>query len=448
MKQAIVKTTEIELGDRFRKEYGDIEELALSIKENGLINPIAVQSDDGNPPYQLAAGGRRFAACMHLGMEEIPCNIYDHPLSELELRSIELEENIRRKDLTFQEEVNLKRDIFRLQEEIHGRKVSTSPDASGVSQRDVAKMLGKDPGAFSRDVKLAEVMEAMPDIGWDKCKNKTEAFKILANIEEKYVRGEIAKRARETMGEPSSKALMDAYMVMDFFEHVKKLPDRTFDLVEIDPPYGIDLPQLKLHSGGGSSGGDKFLVNYGSSYNEIASSQYEEFVRVVLAELYRVMSDDSWLVMWYGPEPWAEMVFNAIINAGFKTRRLPGIWTKSGGQCNHPDIYLASCYENFYYAYKGHAVINLNKRGRSNLFDFSPVSPTKKIHPTERPIELVKEILSVFAHEGARVYVPFCGSGNTLAAADELGMYPIGCDLGQEYKDAYVTRLLLKEEGK
>ena len=99
MTLGIIKREEIEVGDRWRKDYGDIEELAISIKEKGLINPITVSTKEGGG-YILAAGGRRMTALDLLECEDIPCRIYDHPLNDLELLSIELEENIRRKDLT------------------------------------------------------------------------------------------------------------------------------------------------------------------------------------------------------------------------------------------------------------------------------------------------------------------------------------------------------------
>ena len=99
----------------------------------------------------------------------------------------------------------------------------------------------------------------------------------------------------------------------------------------------------------------------------------------------------------------------------------------------------------FYYVKKGDAKINLEKRGRSNVFNFPPVFPAKKIHPTERPVELIEELLDVFAWEGSRVLVPFAGCGNTLVAAYNKKMFPIGYDLSPEYKEGYVSRIMLEE---
>lgn len=439
MKLDIIKMELIDIGNRYREEYGDVEGLADSIKRNGLICPIAIYSETGKPPFYLAAGGRRFFAHVTLGRDEIPCRIYDHKLSELELRSIELEENIQRKDLEFAEEVKLKREIHNLQVAIHGEKTSTSLDAGGHSLRDTAKLLGKSHATVSLDIKLADAMDDFPEVEWDKCKNKSEAMKVLNRMEEGMIRAEISKRAMAVEGSSTKRKMMDSYIVGDFFDQVKKIPDGTFDLVEIDTPYAIDIPKLRKAAGKG----DKFLLNYGDSYNEVSKDEFELFAAAVMVELYRVMNNHSWLIWWLAHD-WENVIHNLLINAGFKTNRVSAVWVKPQGQTLQPDMYLANSHERFYYARKGDAVISPERRGRSNVFDFPLVSPSKKIHPTERPIELVTELLTVFGSSGSRVYVPFCGSGNTLLAAYNLKMYPIGVDLGKEYKDGYVTRIMTR----
>ena len=110
-------------------------------------------------PYILLAGGRRFDAARLAEIEEIPVRIYTKVLDDLEMRSIELEENIQRKDLDFIEDCNLKREIHRLHIAIHGAKVSTSPDASGWSMRDTANLIGRDHKTVSMDIKLADAVE-------------------------------------------------------------------------------------------------------------------------------------------------------------------------------------------------------------------------------------------------------------------------------------------------
>jgi len=438
-KLAFVKLDDIKFGNRRREDYGAVDELAKSISERGLIHPIAVQSDTGDPPYVLAAGGRRYLAHKLLGRSEIACRIYDHPLTELELKAIELFENIDRKDLTPQEDCYLKRDIHNLMVEIHGKKVSTTPGADGWSMRDTAHALGKSVSTISEDIKLADAAEKMPHLELDKCKTKKEALKTIERFEQTIVRGELAKRAEKELGTDNTK-LAQSYIVKDFCEGVKDIPTGSIDLVEIDPPYAIDLPGIKKSD-------LSYKATYGETYNEIDKKIYGEFIINTLSECYRVMKPDSWLLMWFGPEPWFEKIFDAINTCGFKCRRIPALWTKGEqpGQCFQPSIYLGNSYEMFFYARKGSPTIK--KQGRKAQFDYPPVDPAKKVHPTERPVELMEEVLSTFAWEGSRVLVPFAGSGNTLIAAHNLKMLPIGYDLSEEYRDAFVARLVGKEIG-
>jgi site-specific DNA-methyltransferase (adenine-specific) len=435
-----IPISEIESIDRSRTELGDLDELVNSFKKYGIIQSLAVatkQDGDGGTPYRLLAGGRRYAAAIQAGIELVPVKIYTEELSEMHMKSIELEENLRRKDLTFIEKCRLTREINDLQVALYGRKISTSPDAPGHSMRDTADMLNVSPMTVVNDIKLATAMEQFPDLDWGGCKNQSEALKVLAKFEERVVRADLSSRASELMKSSKTKKIIDSYILGDFFEKVKGVPNNSIDLVEIDPPYGIDLPNMKKEHNS----------NYGDSYNEVDASIYIKFIGDTLTESYRIMKEDSWLIFWFGPEPWFDIIYSLIKQSGFETRRLCGIWTKNNGQTKHPDIYLAQAYEMFYYARKGNAVINLDKRGRGNIFDFSPVSPTNKIHPTERPVPLMEEILRTFTWEGSRVIVPFAGSGNTLRAAYNLNMFPLGYDLSKEYKDSFTVRVLNEEKG-
>ena len=131
----------------------------------------------------------------------------------------------------------------------------------------------------------------------------------------------------------------------------------------------------------------------------------------VFEDGYRVMAPHSWLICWFAPEPWFDIIYKAILKVGFETTRMCGIWTKrTTGQNMAPSIRLSNSYEMFFYAWKGRPA--LNKAGRSNEFNFSPVPPNQKTHPTERPIELTTEMYDTFAFPGSRVLIPFLGSGN------------------------------------
>jgi len=58
--------------------------------------------------------------------------------------------------------------------------------------------------------------------------------------------------------------------------------------------------------------------------------------------------------------------------------------------------------------------------GRLNVFGYAGLTPSQKIHPTERPIALIEDILKTLAPPGTKVLVPFLGSGATIRAAFNL----------------------------
>ena len=66
--------SQIRVGTRIRKDNGDLAELAESIRQDGLLNPIIVRKT-GNDSYRLLAGCRRLKACRMLKMTHIECII-------------------------------------------------------------------------------------------------------------------------------------------------------------------------------------------------------------------------------------------------------------------------------------------------------------------------------------------------------------------------------------
>lgn len=90
----LVDIDKIIVGDRIRKDFGDIEELAEDIKQNGLINPPTV-----NKEYQLLAGERRLRACKSLGWTQIEVHMLDTKDEAHDL-AIEMSENNMRRNFT------------------------------------------------------------------------------------------------------------------------------------------------------------------------------------------------------------------------------------------------------------------------------------------------------------------------------------------------------------
>ncbi len=97
-----LKISDIEIGPRHRKDFGDIDGLVANIKENGLLQPIGVTRDN-----VLIFGQRRLMAINSLKWETIPCSILD-------IESIvigEHTENEMRKDFTMTERDAIRREI-------------------------------------------------------------------------------------------------------------------------------------------------------------------------------------------------------------------------------------------------------------------------------------------------------------------------------------------------
>ena len=65
-----IKITDIKVGDRYRKDLGDLTLLANSIGEIGLLHPIVINQDN-----QLIAGERRLETCKSLGWNEVDVHV-------------------------------------------------------------------------------------------------------------------------------------------------------------------------------------------------------------------------------------------------------------------------------------------------------------------------------------------------------------------------------------
>lgn len=426
-KVAMIQREKIVVSDRARQEYGDLEELESSLKTDGLIQPLAVAKVD-DEKFRLLAGERRFLVLEKNGVDEIPVRIFSDELSDIEMKSIELSENFYRKDFEYWEKDALIKEIHQLKQEIHGVK-GPGPDSKGHGLNDTAALAGTTRPHVSTAIKRAEAREAFPEL-FENCKTQKDASKILKKMDEALVKETIAAKLAKEDKSKTFNQIAKCFVIGDFFESVKQIPDGIMHLVEIDPPYAIDLNQAKK-----ADGESKYIKD---NYNEVPKDEYQVFLSNLFAECYRVMSDHSWLICWFAPEPWFDIIYQELSNNGFDTLRMCGIWTKPGGQSKRPEMHLANSYEMFFYAWKGRPA--LNKPGRSNNFNFPPVPPNQKVHPTERPIELMKELYDTFAFPGSRVLIPFLGSGNGILAAHQLGLSPIGFELSKSYKDSFLIK--------
>ena len=233
-----VPVASISTGERFRKDYQDIEKLMDDIQKHSLIHPIAVL-ERGPDDWLLLAGGRRFTACKNLGFETIAAHVFEGPMDELEIREIELCENISRADLTFVERAKLTEQIHSLQIAKYGQAIGSG--GGKASTRNTAELIGRSHTTVEQDLELARALQSMPSIA--AAKNKSEALKLWNKEKEKILREELATRLENkkasTPVELRQRQLSDNYVIGDFFEHSALFPAETFHVCEVDPPYGI-----------------------------------------------------------------------------------------------------------------------------------------------------------------------------------------------------------------
>ncbi|HHU91882.1 MAG TPA: nucleoid occlusion protein [Halanaerobiaceae bacterium] len=113
----------------------EIDELALSIKNYGVIQPIIVREKDKG--YELVAGERRYRACLALGLKEIPAIVKE--IDDPELAEIALVENLQRKDLSFLEEARAYQQLIKI---------------FGLTQRELAEKIGKSQSTIANKLRL------------------------------------------------------------------------------------------------------------------------------------------------------------------------------------------------------------------------------------------------------------------------------------------------------
>lgn len=436
-----IPPNEVLTGERFRKDVDLDDEFLESIRAKGILQPISI-----TPDKTLIAGGRRLAAATKLGLSTIPA-VVRAVEGELDLRECELLENALRKDLRWYDRTDLVQRIHSLMLEKHGDK---------WSQQKTADTINRSVGSINRQLQLAVAVRQFPKL--KECKTEDDAVKTYRKLGEQLIVASLTKQAAERaadvgglgqdnvddgvdneteetgevpLGIRLAGGALNHYRVGNALDGLQEIADRdwktTISFVEVDPPYGIDLAEAKKGEAAGIG-----------HYNEVDKGEYPAFLKQVSTLLYKVTADSARVIFWFGVEWYAE-VKSALETAGFSVDPIPGLWVKPAGQTAAPDLYLARCYETFFIAWKGKPPIR--QRGRSNVFEFNSVPASKKYHPTQRPIELIQELLQTFAYPGAVTLCPFLGSGTTIRAAYTCGMHCFGWDLSQEYKDSFIAQV-------
>jgi ParB family chromosome partitioning protein len=154
----------------------ELKELAASIKEKGIIQPILVRKLEGSDQYQLIAGERRWRAAQIAGHKEVPAIIKD--LDTRNVLEVALIENIQRQDLNPVEECEAY--------VLLARKYN-------LTQAEIADRVGKDRATVANVMRIAQLS---PDVREMLLKNELQLgqAKLLLGVDDKKAQEELAKK--------------------------------------------------------------------------------------------------------------------------------------------------------------------------------------------------------------------------------------------------------------
>ena len=403
---------------RFRKDFGDIQQLVASIKKHGLIHPIVVDElkSGGMSQYNytLVAGERRITAALYAGWKEIDATIRD-TLSSIERKELEIEENARRKDTTWEEQIEAVRQLDELKRLEHGSKQPGSLDEIGWTQQDTADYIGASIGTVSQDIKLANDLLTNPELR----KKIAGSTKVVARktIEREKKAAVLRRRIA------ASEITIDASLRFGRAEClIREITGNSIHCLITDPPWGIE--DIVAVSKGNLSG------KYAQGTNVGEEENMESVYKTLIPELSRVMVGGAHFYMFFGPD-FYEYLKHIFKENDFLVDPVPLIWSKHRTtMIPNPYHYIPS-YEMILYGCKAPRSRTLTKPVANSIRDIPADAPQVRIHSLQKPYDLIKLFIENSTSPGETVLDCFAGSGITLKTAVELGRKAVGFEMDE-----------------
>lgn len=421
--------------DRQRTEL-DLTSLRSSIQKRGIITPIVVTNES---PPRLVAGERRLRCAIELGLAEVPVRWLDE-LDPIELQIIELEENIKRKSLTWQEDVRATERIHRL----YGEQTS-----GAWTQVRTAESIGLDQAWISRQLRVARDLED-PNVA--KCGTTNEAYNLLMRRDERarasQLDGLLAEPEDETDDqteqlpfeerttsavvldslqiksegdvrppEPSRPRLSTGIVHADFGTWWRTWRGPKFNLVHCDLPYGIGL----FNASGVRAGASRAQIGQdeGESYDD-GPEVYERLVDEVADAINAIASSSCHIMFWFSNkwsiEQWTRQRF-ADLCPQIKWSHYPLVWLKTdnAGVAAIPSQQPRHIYEMALFGTIGDRPL---VRLKSDAY---AAQTDKSLHVSCKPQPMLRHFMEMLVDEHTVMLDPTCGSGTSVRAAESLG---------------------------
>ena len=360
-----------------------ITQISSSIKEFGFTNPILIDKENS-----IIAGHGRLQAVKRLGHEEVPCIIISG-LTKTQIKALIIADN--------QLALNAGWDLEKLSVEIEGLE-DDKFDISilGFDDKFLNDLLFKENEGLTDE-------DATPDSP-ENPKSKLNDIWILGS--HKIICGD------------STKA-----------EDYKSLfKDHIADMIFTDPPYNVD------YSGRGKNDLGK-IINDNMDENKFV---------LFLDDVFKLMSDNlKPLSILYVCHPDShskpKIAFEIAFDKYFK-KSSTLIWNKGNAGMGWQDY--RSQHEPILYGWKeGKGKHNFyGDRTKTSIWNIKRDSTTQYKHPTQKPVELVKEAILNSSKEKDIIFDPFSGSGSTLIACEKLNRICYGIELDTKFVDVIIQR--------
>ena len=390
---------------RQRRDLEKIDVLADSIHRLGLIHPIVITRS-----HELVAGERRHAACRSLGWTAIPAQ-YTDELDEAQLHAIELEENIKRLDISWKDQVMAVREYHAL------RKL---PDPEWT-QTDTAKAIGLSQQHIGEMIQIAEEL-----IAGNKMVSEAPKLSVARGL----VRRAIERQDQQTIDTFHSEYLKgpveapppESILISDFTEWVLGPSPVKFNFIHCDFPYGIEADTFNQGSAPAFGG----YVDTRETWEKLMFA-LEIAMRDHIAPSAHLM---FWFSMRKGNERLYEPTARHLEVLGWDINPLPLIWMKTDGVGILPDPERGprQIYETCLLGSRGDRKI---VRAVANAYG-APSS--REQHMSEKPEPMLRHFFGMLVDQNTIMLDPTCGSGSSLRAAESLGAkYTLGLEINQSF---------------
>lgn len=218
------------------------------------------------------------------------------------------------------------------------------------------------------------------------------------------------------------------------FDLLKTTPNKSVDLVLIDPPYEVSRDTNFQSGEPKGADTDRFRVSmdFGEWDNNFTG------LDLVIKECYRLLKDGGTLICFY--DLWKLTTLKHYFElANFKQLRFIE-WLKTNPvPLNSKTNYLTNSREIAIVGVKK-GKPTFNSEYDNGIYNYPICHDKNRFHPTQKPVALLEDLILKHSNENDTVLDCFAGSGSTAVAAHNTNRNFIGCELSKEYFDKTLQR--------